>query len=431
MPKKNQPWFKYPSYRWQKQQAIVIGGGIAGCQIAWHLCEQGWKVTLLERHKALATEASGNAAGVISPKMTALPSIGEDFYRHAFEYTLDLINTLEKRGEIIEWDSSGVLQITHNKREEKRWYALQNRSLASNFIQLLDEQQTTKTAGISLPYKSSYFPKGAWVNPRSLTKALANHQNCTVKYQTQALELVNKDNMWQVLNHKQQAIAQSEVVIIANGKDLMGFQQTNFLAGMAVAGQTTLAEASISTKNLKTIIGHEGYLTPAVDRKVNSQVNTQHVFGATFEREVSSPKLNNKSDELNLTNLQRYLPNIAKTFVACESGHTAVRMTTPDRFPYVGALPDQAFYHKTYHDLHQGKQYKEYAEAEYQTGLFVLGGFGSRGLTTSAYCANLLSNLLNNKLQQSQHSEQSHIKYCHPARFIIKHLKRKQAHNKP
>ncbi len=103
-------------------------------------------------------------------------------------------------------------------------------------------------------------------------------------------------------------------------------------------------------------------------------------------------------------------------------------MTTPDRFPYVGALPNKTFYNKTYHDLHQGKQYKDYAEAEYQTGLFVLGGFGSRGLTTSGYCANLLSNLLNNTLEKSQ---QSHLEYCHPARFVIKNLKRKQAPNKP
>jgi len=430
MSKNTPPWFKYPTVHWQKQQAIVIGGGIAGCQMAWHLCEQGWQVTLIERHKALATEASGNAAGVISPKMTALPSIGEDFYRHAFEYTLDQISKLEERGEVIEWESSGVLQITHNEREEKRWHALKKRGLATDFIQLLDKQQTSEVAGICLPYKSSYFPKGAWLNPSSLTSALTNHPNCTVKYQTRALELVHqdkKDKTWQVLNHKKQLIAASEVIIIANGKDLMSFQQSSFLAGLAVAGQTTLAKASGYTKKLKTVIGHEGYLTPSAV----GTINDQHVFGATFQRGISDPKLNREADELNFTNLQHYLPNIANAFLACESGHTAVRMTTPDRFPYAGALPNQAFYNKTYHDLHQGKQYKEYAEAEYQTGLFVLGGFGSRGLTTSAYCANLLSKLLNNTFKENQQSEQSHLEYCHPARFIVKNLKRKQAFNKP
>ncbi len=415
MSKKTPPWFKYPSYHWKKQQAVVIGGGIAGCQMAWHLCEKGWQVTLIERHKALAIEASGNKAGVISPKMTALPSIGEDFYRHAFEYTLSLIKKLEDRGENIEWQASGVLQLTHNDREEKRWHALQNRNLTTDFIQLLDEQKTSEVAGICLPYKSSYFPKGAWVNPSSLTNSLANHPNCTVSFQTDALELVQNESIWQLLNHKNQLVAKSEVVIIANGKDLMSFQQSNFLPGLAVAGQTSIATASATTKKLKTVIGHEGYLTPSI--------NGQHVFGATFERNIDDPTLNAHADKLNFTNLHSYLPNIANAFLHRKSGHTAVRMTTPDRFPYVGALPNKAFYNKTYHDLHQGKQYKQYPKAEYQTGLFVLGGLGSRGLTTSGYCANILTNLINNMLEKNQ---KSHLENCHPARFIINKLKRKQ-----
>ena len=33
-----------------KARAVIIGGGVAGCSVAYHLAKQGWKdVVLLER----------------------------------------------------------------------------------------------------------------------------------------------------------------------------------------------------------------------------------------------------------------------------------------------------------------------------------------------------------------------------------------------
>ena len=101
-------------------------------------------------------------------------------------------------------------------------------------------------------------------------------------------------------------------------------------------------------------------------------------------------------------------------------------MTTPDRFPYAGGLADADFYSDNYYDLHQGKQYKEYPNAKYTDGLFVLAGLGSRGLTTSGLCAKVLSDILNNDMNKNSPSEHHFLQQnCHPARFIIKDLKRK------
>ena len=420
----SQSWFTYPSYNWKTKQATVIGGGIAGAQMAWHLCEAGWKVTLIERHTSLATEASGNPAGVISPKMTALPSDGEDFYTQSFHYTLSLIRTLEKQGKNIDWDACGALQLAHNSREEKRWKSLKDRQLPSDFIQLLDEKETMDVAGIKLhpdrDYKSCYFPNGAWINPVSFVEALCDHPNCHVIYQSEAIGFEKKNGAWAITDEQGKLINQSEVVIIANGKDLFNFKQSNFLPAMPVAGQTTLASSSAFSKQLKTVIGHEGYLTPAI--------GPQHTFGATFERDVSQPNLKATADSDNLRQLGNYLPEFANLLNNIQSAHVAVRMTSPDRFPYVGGLPNKDFYLENYHDLHQGKQWKEYPKAEYQDGLFVLGCLGSRGLTTSGYCAKILTELLENKLHFDFDSNTTNSKVlllnCHPARFIIKNLKR-------
>ncbi len=419
-------WFQYPNFQWDKKHAIIIGGGIAGAQMAWHLCQAGWQVTLIERHHKLALEASGNPAGVISPKLTAKQSLGEDFYTQSFIYTLVQLDKLKQLGHKIMMDNCGVLQLTHNSREEKRWEALKKRNLPANFMQLLNEDETIKAAGINLnpkhPYKSCYFPNGGWIQPASFVRALVDHPHCKIITHTKALKLLKSKNNWLVYNQENQLLCQSEVAIIANGKDLLSFKQTKFLPGMPVAGQTSTVTASKLSTNLKTVIGHEGYLTPAFScPSTDSKSITKHVFGATFERNNSDPLLNTASDHKNFNRLQQYLPEFTRNLTDISSAHTAVRMTTPDRFPYAGALPDKDFYKSNYSDLHQGKKWKQYPLPKYQTGLFILGGLGSRGLITSGFCANALCNLLENKVASEQ--TQQVLKNTHPARFIIKRLR--------
>lgn len=418
--KQQKPWFEYPEFNWQAKHAIIIGGGIAACQTAWHLCQENWQVTLIERHKKVATEASGNPVGVILPKMTSQESMGEDFYKQSFEYTLSQLKTLKQQGKIIDWQQCGALQLTHNARELKRWNALEKRSFPSDYIQLLDEANTSQCAGIDLPYKSSYFPQAGWIKPASFCEALIDHPNCKMIVETEALSLSKINDYWQVMRVDNSLIAHAEAVIICAGKDLFNFKQSNFLPNMPVVGQTTFATAENTTKKLKTVIGHEGYLTPAI--------NNQHIFGATFERENNTPMLTHEADNKNRKQLVKYLPGFSKGLLAFKSAHSAVRMTTPDRYPYVGMLPDKDFYQQHYQDLHQGRQYKKYSVAKYQHGLFVLGGLGSRGLTTSGLCAKNLCDLLENKPQTTQllHSSQL-LQLCHPARFLIKALKRNQA----
>ena len=421
-------WFQYPRFNWKTRHVVIIGGGIAGAQMAFHLCQRRWRVTLIERHAKLATEASGNPAGVISPKMTALPSDGEDFYTQSFDYTLSLLEALEKQGKKIEWDACGALQLAHNPRELKRWQALKDRQLSADFIQLLNEDETKKVAGIKLhpqqAYKSSYFPKGAWANPASLVTALSDHPRCEVILHTEAISLEKSGSDWHVSDDTGTTISKAEVLIIANGKDLFSFEQSKFLPYMPVSGQTTSAKASAFSGKLKTVIGHEGYLTPAID--------FQHTFGATFERNNAQPMLKPEADSANLDQLAQYLPEFTHSLKNVKSAHAAVRITTPDRFPYAGALPDKDFYQQAYNDLHQGKQWKEYPKAQYQEGLFVLGGLGSRGLTTSGYCAKALSELIdgdgtgeaNEKNSLESKQAMTLLQNCHPARFLIKKLKR-------
>ncbi|MCP5037370.1 MAG: tRNA (5-methylaminomethyl-2-thiouridine)(34)-methyltransferase MnmD, partial [Rhodobacteraceae bacterium] len=69
--KPGQPWFHFSRQPSPPQKAIVIGGGLAGCCISHELARRGWQVELIERHRAVGLEASGNLAGVVMPRLSA------------------------------------------------------------------------------------------------------------------------------------------------------------------------------------------------------------------------------------------------------------------------------------------------------------------------------------------------------------------------
>ena len=66
----------------QNVQVAIVGGGIVGCAIAYHLAKAGWSVALFERKK-LTSGTTWHAAGLVSetqavPVMSVLAKYGLD-----------------------------------------------------------------------------------------------------------------------------------------------------------------------------------------------------------------------------------------------------------------------------------------------------------------------------------------------------------------
>lgn len=406
---KANPWFT-PSIPNSQKQVVIIGGGIAGCQAAYALSQRDWQITLIEQKSRIATQASGNRAGVLIPKMTADANLGELFYQQAFIFALHQIRQLEQRFDI-DWNACGAVQLNHNEREAQRWQKLKARHLDKDFIQLIERTLTKDITGLDIPFDASYFPQGGWISPYSYCKALIAASQANIRYQTVS-NLKWQDGQWVLFDDEQQQIISCSNIILANSHHAIQFEQASFLPYQALLGQTTQANSTIQTQQLKTTLGHEGYITP--------EVAGQHIFGATFERDQETVTLKHYADQQNWHQLNQYLPEQAGHLINYESSHAAIRMSTPDRFPYVGAAPDKQAFYKTYRELKHGRRYQQYPTAPYQKGLYLLTGLGSRGLTTSALCAEILAAEMNQEPSPIQIKLREAL---HPARFLIKRLK--------
>jgi len=93
-------------------KAIVIGGGIIGCSVAWRLAAEGVATTVLERGR-VGQEASWAAAGMIAPQAEADgPGPFFDFCmkaRDAFEAIVDRL--VRDGGVEPEYDRAGILYV--------------------------------------------------------------------------------------------------------------------------------------------------------------------------------------------------------------------------------------------------------------------------------------------------------------------------------
>ena len=76
----------------KKANVIVIGGGVIGCSIAYHLAKQGWNDVLLLERQQLTSGTTWHAAGLVgqlrnSINMTKLAKYTSELYRGLEEET--------------------------------------------------------------------------------------------------------------------------------------------------------------------------------------------------------------------------------------------------------------------------------------------------------------------------------------------------------
>ena len=102
-----------------KDQArvVIIGGGITGCSIAYHLTEKGWKDVVILDKGELTSGATFHAAGLVGQLRSSVN------ITKMLKYSIELYSRLEKEtGQHTEWSPVGGLRIasSEDRMEELR-----------------------------------------------------------------------------------------------------------------------------------------------------------------------------------------------------------------------------------------------------------------------------------------------------------------------
>lgn len=445
----DKPWFSVPeplspigdaTYAKGNRTVAIIGGGIAGASCAASLMRQGFEVTLFERHSSVACEASGNPIGMLEPYLTADDSLAGRFYEAGYRFSTAMIAQKAATG-AVEADFCGVLALPHNARETSRQQNILSRIASAaehqarfqssdttnprEIVRSVDRLAASEILGLDLPDDipgGLFFPDAGWVNPPSLVKDLLS--GATVCTGTQVTEILLRPQGGAVLLADSGTnLGAFDAVIIAGAMESAGFAQSRFLSRdlVSVRGQISCFGAGMldqlgPNRSINCVLSHKGYLTPAR--------NGTHVFGATFDRGSSSTQTLRDDNDANIAQLAKILPQLAEVLDPNDlTGRAALRTTTPDHLPLIGGLPDFTAYCDAYGDIDKGRHYARYCNAPYHRDVYICTGFGARGMIGAPLAAEIITSQI---AGMPAPVEKSVLDALHPARFIIRALKRGQ-----
>ncbi|MDO6459866.1 FAD-dependent oxidoreductase [Granulosicoccaceae sp. 1_MG-2023] len=358
-------------------RVAVIGAGLAGCATAAHLCRAGFGVSLIDSAAEIAGATSGNRAGLVNPRLTGEPNL-DRYYRAAADYFFPYFADLCARAPVPpEYAFDGVDG---------------------------SKQQDAHTGG--------------WLAPRSFCRAqLSLCSDLHYRLNTTITSIRAVDRGWQLLT-QDGALFETDAVVLTQGYRTAPLQiDTHYLRPHA--GQVTLVDSAALPRPLARPFSRQRHYGISLPDGVT-------LCGAVNRRAEAGPP-QAQADLQNLAALAAYLGADSPPDSAILGARTGTRATTPDHLPVVGGVPDEDFFASAYAMLHHGKRHRQWPPARYLPGLYILNGLGSHGILGSPFLAHLLVNLMRGNVKQDTRDA---IHLLHPARFILRQLRRKPADRK-
>ena len=333
------------------RRIAVIGSGIAGASIADALSRRGHSVTVLDAATEPASGASGNLAGVFRPLPANDDGILARLLRAGF--LLGRRRFAARAGARCGW--TGALHIARDeKHEEVQRRIVQDHALPTEFCRFVDRAEASAIARWPVALGGWWFPQAGWIDPPSLCRSLLADTDCRFDFDVQRIDRV--DGGWHIVSR--QGVVMAEDLVLANGIGTAALATGYPLPIRPGRGLVSLLKEA-ATPPMEIVMTRVGYVTPPVDGL--------RCAGATLVADDLDPMPRLADHMENMFRLEMLLPGFAKGVdPATLGGRVSFRPMSPDRLPLVGPLSAG-------------------------DGLWIINGFGARGLVFASICAELLA----------------------------------------
>jgi len=411
-----QPWFEGAvSNLDRKSHIAIIGAGIAGLSTAWSLVKRGFKVTLLEQGERYGAQASGNPHAMLMPRLSLQDAADAEFYGAAYFHALRCLQQLDPHQQ--DWQQSGGVQLPCSERIKKQ---MADYPQTDQLAQVLDAAQASEMAGLTINSPVQYFPLAASLQPLKILERLIESMEdaLTIHYSTELASFERIADQWQLKQPDGETIVSADGLIFCNAWQIKQQPAFGHLTIQPARGQLSVLQANAYSCRLKLPVSSEGYLLPAIEQL--------HIAGASFELDDCCNQLRDAEHQQNLQGIHSWQADLFSV-EDIVSGRASVRAVTPDRMPVLGAAPNIHAYLQDYADLYKGRASYSYHNGRYLPHLYINSGHGARGFSSAFLCAELLAaSICNESLPVS-----NRVRYAlHPARFLIRRLKKRKSANK-
>lgn len=359
----------------------VIGAGLAGASIAAALARRGWQVRVLDQSDAPAAGASGLPVGLVVPHVSADDCPLSRLSRSGVRLMLQQACRLLKKGQ--DWDATGVLEhrVDGSPGLPSSWPAPGREWSQMTPLKMAD---AAWNGGIAAEEPTIWHTQAAWLKPAQLVRAWLAQPGVTFQGGAKVAAIRQKGDEWELLDVQGLVLARASRVVLANASGALPLLESL---------QTTLPALGIRVNQLPAMNGLRGQLswamhpgTPdaafppfpvngsgSVVPVVPVEGGTAWFIGSSYEPDSKPAVPDEKNHATNFGRLHKLLPPLSQALekqFAAGAIHAwkQTRCVTYDRLPVVGPL------------------YK----AD-NPGLWICGGMGSRGMTFSVLCAELLA----------------------------------------
>jgi 4-methylaminobutanoate oxidase (formaldehyde-forming) len=156
----------------EKARVVIIGGGISGCSVAYHLAKLGWTDIVLLERKQLTSGTTWHAAGLIgqlraSQNMTRLAKYSADLYVKLEEET-GIATGMRQNGSI-------TVALTHERKEEIYRQATLARAFDIDVNEISPQEVKTLYPHLNIEdvVGAVHLPLDGQCDPANITMALA------------------------------------------------------------------------------------------------------------------------------------------------------------------------------------------------------------------------------------------------------------------